>query len=357
MDYSLEARRETRHRPPRLRIRVERFAAGEAARRAAAWIALALAPAFAAGASDRVLRAVSPGTEQGAVIGESCPVFSWAALEGASSYDIVVYEIGGLVVGTRPTLAVRIPGGALSFTPPLDRCFERGAPYAWSVRAVTGDGASDWAAPLLFAVAAEPAVELVAALDVVRRYVERSSEIDTSATPVPDAAHGPLVRQTSPGSVGASSAKVKVAGEVRTIEAGGEPRLWGRGRPGTGIYAKPISPGAHYCRNLDTGVFFGLSTAMVDWGSAAEACPAGTWVCGRQDVKACDTARPDEEPDWLSCDGDAGGLTSLLDQGWLDSAWPNDLLGFDHFGLLFLENGSLGGRYVCDALPVWCCWE
>jgi hypothetical protein len=381
MDYSLEMPRETRHRPPRFRIGDERLAAGRAARRAAAWIALAMAPAFAAEASDRVLRAISPGTEQGAVIGDKCPVFSWAALKGASSYDLVVYEIGELVVGARPTLATRIPGGALSFTPPLDRCFERGAPYAWSVRAVTGDGASDWAAPLFFAVADEPPVDLAAALELVRRYLaagdgeralasapgekrdsprvpERSSEIDTSATPTPDAAHGPIVRQMSPGSVGANAAKVKVTGEVRTIDAGGELRLWGRGRQDIGIYPKPISPGTHYCYNPETDVTFGLSTAMVDWGSAADACPAGTWVCGRRDVNACDTARPDEEPDLIECDGTKVDLTLSSDNGWVNEATLTSALNFDHVGVLWVGGGGhIAYRYVCESLPVWCCWK
>ena len=186
------------------------------------------------------------------------------------------------------------------------------------------------------------------------RSFERSDGIGVSAASAPEVAAGPLVRLKSPGSVGATGAKMTVVGEVRTVDADGEPRLWGRGRASIGIYPKPISPGTHYCHNVDTAVTFGLSTAMVDWGSAADACPAGTWVCGASDINGCDTARPDEEFDALECDGAPVSLASFVDGGWLDSVGPT---GEDSRGLFQYENGSAIRRLTCESWPVWCCWQ
>jgi hypothetical protein len=154
----------------------------------------------------------------------------------------------------------------------------------------------------------------------------------------------------------AAPAQVTVAGEVRTVDPNGEARLWGRGRPGTGVYPKAITPGTHYCVNPDTGVKFGLSTAWVDWGAAAEACPSGTWVCRLQDLVACNTARPDTDADEQKCDGSYENWAADNHYGWVaDVSASPSTPGWSH---AFSESGStLTTGAGCRGYPVWCCWN
>lgn len=361
-------------------------------------VIIAVVSAVAA-ASSPAPRAVSPGTEHGVRIGDRCPTFSWSALEGASSYELVVYELDDLGVVPTPVLTERIPGAALSFTPPLERCLARAARYAWTVRAAGAGGRSQWAAPILFTVAAEPSDnELAAALEIVRRHlaagdggvVEDAESVEpglgsadgadaedgvgaravlpagghvsakalarvgdgSGRTLTPDGSL--LVRQTSPGSLDDLGAKVTVVGEVRTVDAAGEPRLWGQGRPGTDVYPKPLVPGTHYCFNAATSVTYGLSKMIAEWGAAASACPAGTWVCKSSDIVACNTTRPDTSDDYLACDGTGvGGFDEDEHPGWLAEA--GDVI--PSFGAVMQEDGVLTNGAACFLLPVWCCWE
>jgi hypothetical protein len=338
-------------------------------------LTIALASAVAAGASGPAPRAVSPGSERGASIGDRCPTFSWSALEGASSYELVVYRLDDLGVEAIPVLAERIAGAASSFTPPLDRCLARATPYAWSVRAAVEDGVSSWADPILFTVAAEPpAEELAATLDLVRRHLVAEDGAparaisprrdEASRQPLGRGARGdgallvpdgsrPL-RQLSSGSVGDPAAKVNVAGEVRTVDSGGEPRLWGEGRAGADVYPKPLVPGTHYCFNAATGITYGLSTLMTDWGSAASACPTGTWVCKSTEIVGCNTTRPDGTLDYLNC-GATGGTDLEEDEhlGWVAEA-SEIAVGF---GLAMGEDGVSSSGATCLMLPTWCCWD
>lgn len=117
--------------------------------------------------------AVSPGSAAGSLIGDSCPTFSWGAVPGAKSYELVVYRVEDDNEEAKPALRQRISGTALGWTPSLDRCLERGAQYAWSVRAVGRKEPSEWSAPSLFEVAAGPSEEeFEAALKVVSQYLE-----------------------------------------------------------------------------------------------------------------------------------------------------------------------------------------
>jgi hypothetical protein len=374
MDRSSETLPGTRFVPRRSRSAETRVSVGSVTQWAAACITMAIAAATVASAAPSTgARGVSPGSDAGVLIGNSCPTFSWTAVEGADAYELVVYDVGGLAWGASPAIAERIPGGALSWSPSLERCFERGVTYAWSVRAAIGDGVSQWAEPLFFAVTAEPsAPDVAGARDHVGRplaawegervatgqraarseswrTVERSEEDLALA-----AADRTFVRQAWRGAVGSTAAKVTVVGEVRTVDSSGMPRLWGRGREFTSVYPKAISPGTFYCHNADTAVTFGLSTTMVDWGSAADACPAGTWVCEASDIEACDTERPDEEYDGLDCDGstiDVG--PTLQDGGWV----VGSSAALAHRGLFQFENGTSANKDVCETWPVWCCWE
>ncbi len=88
-----------------------------------------------AGLAKEVPVAVSPGSATGTVIGDACPVFSWTAVAHATTYEVAVYTIEEGASESSVVIQESIPGGALAWTPSLDRCLERGGQYAWSVRA------------------------------------------------------------------------------------------------------------------------------------------------------------------------------------------------------------------------------
>jgi hypothetical protein len=307
--------------------------------------------------------AVSPGSVAGGSIASGCPALSWGALAGAESYELVIYRVGEEGVEAEPVLSQHIPGAALGWTPSLDRCLGAGG-YAWSVRATTSGGLSEWAEPLFFEVAPQPsAEELAAALELLRRRGSLAGGVDpahadqTAGEPVREA---PETQTADPSRIavvlsastaGNPSAKLRVAGEVRTVDPGGAARLWGRGRPNVFVYARPIT--GNYCVNFAAGgVQFGLSSIAVDWSSAADACPVGTWVCRDSDVAACDTARPDTEADGLRCTGTAVNHNANRHFGWLADQWLHNA----NYGMAFAEDGTAGGSQSCYTYPVWCCW-
>ena len=116
--------------------------------------------------------AVSPGSPTGALVEGRCPTFSWGIVEGAESYELVIYGVEEESEDTKPFLRQSFPGSVHSWTPSLESCLEQGGQYAWSVRAVGGKAATDWSAPSLFEVAEGPSeAEVEAALQIVRQYV------------------------------------------------------------------------------------------------------------------------------------------------------------------------------------------
>ena len=81
------------------------------------WVALALvARTGFASASERPV-AVSPGSATRALIGDACPTFSWGEVDGARSYQLVVYQFGEEDEEAQPVLRQRIPGSANGWTP------------------------------------------------------------------------------------------------------------------------------------------------------------------------------------------------------------------------------------------------
>jgi hypothetical protein len=114
--------------------------------------------------------AVSPGhASKLARVEARCPTFSWGEVEGAKSYELVVYRVGERGEQAEPLLRQSFPGSVESWTPSLDSCLERGGQYAWSVRAVGGRDASEWSSPSLFDVAPGPSeAEFEEAVAVVR---------------------------------------------------------------------------------------------------------------------------------------------------------------------------------------------
>ena len=309
---------------------------------------------------------VSPTSSTGVASVESrCPTFSWGEVEGASGYELVVYRLEAGGGDARPIVRRSFLGAVDSWTPTLESCLERGGRYAWSVRADNGEGASSWSAPSLIEVIAGPdEKEFLEALLIVRRYLDdrsSASGVSEAASPAgaqPESLAPPGQAPTVPlpnwailGSVGAMT----VAGEVRTVDPDGAPRVWGRGRPNGLIYGRV---GA-FCEKA--GVTFGLTSVAVPWASVADACPAGSWVCTLGDVngEACNTGRPDEASgDWIDCDGTLKTFNGADDhEGWIADA-PNNAISRLR-PAAFNERGfSVQGHLeACASLPVWCCWE
>lgn len=226
------------------------------------------------------------------------------------------------------------------------------------------EGASEWSQPNLFEVDAGPSrAELEDALHVLQRYLGTGGGIDgLSATrggsrpgrgDTPEgAAEGPpaerLPASASQAAVPTPAASA-VEGEVRTVDASEASRLWGRGRPGTEVYIKP--GGA--CSN--GSVKFGLSYGIAEWASAASACPAGYWVCtlAERGTETCDTARPDSGVlDGRDCDRNPISWDEDDHLGWLA-----DELGTSDGATRYETSASVIPNPLCQALPVWCCWE
>jgi hypothetical protein len=325
--------------------------------------------------------AVSPGdTAKPAVVESRCPTFSWGAVAETESYELALYRLGDEAAPVpvpvpMPERVLRetVSGSASSWTPSLDRCLDRGSRYAWSVRAMGQGVASEWSNPSLFEVAARPSeVEFKEALEFVRSYLETRSVgsaqgavAGTRAAPEAGAAEGSagadvgwpeeeLISIIPPHAfqIVGSSGDLTVVGEVRTVDSAGEPRLWGRGRPGGVIYEGGDVP----CHR--EGVNFGLTKDVATWGQAADVCPAGSWVCRRGDVSdtACYTSRPRGGQDYYLCDGTVATFDSAQ-SGWLAEAPDSNFFRPRTFSEAGVLENIQPGFITCTGLPVWCCWE
>lgn len=67
------------------------------------------------------------------------------------------------------------------------------------------------------------------------------------------------------------------------------------------------------------------------------------------EVQPCNTTRPDDSSDGLTCDGSALDFAGTEHVGWIQNS-------LQHLGRAYSKNGSNGGRNPCEVLPVWCCW-
>lgn len=318
---------------------------------------------------------------------DTCPTFSWSGHPGTEGYELEVHAISpdGKVSG-KPALSAWLPAGATSWTPPADACLEAGAVYGWSIRDSGEKSGNGWAEPALIQLAVGPAVaEVESAIATLNRFLhiqgsyapttdsrqtiprhrkpgtlsryslpDRSEAKRTNTEPLgPDPGLiAPRSDDPQPGAktTQAQSAAMKVEGEVRTVDDAGEPRLWGKGRPNTSVY---VTGSGFPCFGND-GVKFGLSRVAETWGSAAQICPAGTWVCKAGDVVTCNTSRPDSTTaDGLDCAGNTFNLPANGHIGWLAGAGSG---GFG--GATFDEQGNQSQSVLgCNFLPAWCCWE
>ena len=177
--------------------------------------------------------AVSPGdASKLVVIGDTCPTFSWGVVEGAKSYELLVYHVGEEAEDANPVLRETIAGSASGWTPSLDRCLERGGEYAWSVRAIGKKKASDWSSPSLFQVASGPSeVEFDAALQLVRSYLDAGDAVSRSRTLEAEskAGAGPMIEALASSLVleGPANPELTVDGEVLAEDLFGQTTVSG----------------------------------------------------------------------------------------------------------------------------------
>ena len=294
-----------------------------------------------------------------------CPSFDWVVVQDAVDYEIRVYSagVGDSTPGDEPVLVGRVPAGATGWTPSAEQCLSPGKRYAWSLRAATRDGTSEWSTPLFFRIAEIPSAdELARALEIVRRHLDLPEPADLSersltedgspATDLP----GVDTLEPRPAAIAAGSvaAKVEVDGEVRTVAPDGGARVWGTGRS-TQVYGTLEGfPTIEEVPCENGSIKYGLSEIWVDWGSAAEACPRGTWVCHFNDLPypACDTTRPDGAEDHLDCAGVGVDRPGTSHQGCTLDSTANTS------GRVREESSNnVLGQPTCATLPVWCCWE
>jgi len=105
--------------------------------------------------------AVSPGSESGvAVVGQSCPTFSWGAVEGALSYEAAVFEMLTIDVLSytesnnlsNPVIRKKIPVPALSWTPSSELCLTNKGTYVWYVRGLDWMDEGIWSEGKVFEI-------------------------------------------------------------------------------------------------------------------------------------------------------------------------------------------------------------
>ena len=137
--------------------------------------------------------AVSPGEPSRiARVEARCPTFHWGAVPGATAYELGVYRVHADRDEPTMELTRRLPGSVSGWTPSLGACLERGARYAWSIRALVDGEETEWSRPMPFevAAAAEP-TELATALEVVRRHLVETGAEGLSGAAVAGAGDDP----------------------------------------------------------------------------------------------------------------------------------------------------------------------
>jgi hypothetical protein len=155
----------------------------------------------------------------------SCPTFSWAGVEGAAGYELVVAPSPDSTlqrgVVAHPTLRLWLPPDARSWTPDGTRCLDRGVAYAWSIRPLEPGAAGPWAVPghFRYAGGAPMPEEVVASLDTQRRHTRAlpESHLKPSGEPRPGSGQIPAKPRLTPPSKAVEidiSPSVTVSGDV-----------------------------------------------------------------------------------------------------------------------------------------------
>jgi hypothetical protein len=180
--------------------------AGKRSLRICSVVLVVFGVAGVADAAPGVPETVSPGAEGRVVrVAGPCPSFSWGAVAGALSWELVAYELSGTESGGGQALGVVIPGSALSWTPSLGECLAPGSRYVWFVRAIGAEGPGEWSRGRLFEIVDVPTIaEVEEALRVLERFVGERGGGDAretaGPTDDPDVVPGPEAEhEVSPG--------------------------------------------------------------------------------------------------------------------------------------------------------------
>ncbi|HKI87264.1 MAG TPA: tail fiber domain-containing protein, partial [Thermoanaerobaculia bacterium] len=206
-------------------------------------IACGLALTISVSAGERP-EAVSPGNGSGTVIAGACPSFSWGAVAGATSYELVTYQVPeGLSAKASPSdlkelWRVTVPGSARSWTPPANRCFSHGGSYAWAVRAVVDGQPGTWSEANLFTIEKAPSAEEVrGTIAELRRYLVVSrtrragtrgaeSKLRTRSSATPRATPTALRARMADGGIRRAAGAAERAGGLHSLKsASGTPSL------------------------------------------------------------------------------------------------------------------------------------
>ena len=130
-------------------------------------------------------------------------------------------------------------------------------------------------------------------------------------------------------------------------------KLWGTGRPGTGLLAHTNPNG--YC-TTPQGIHYALSKTIVTWQGAAESCPAGTWVCSSSEFPtsgSCNIQTISTKKS-ISCDGT---IAPTYSHSWLPG-WLADAKDYRSGRMNNSDSfSSVNYNYVCFATRTWCCWK
>jgi hypothetical protein len=154
--------------------------------------ALVMAPGLSV---SNELEAVSPGaTDRIAEVEARCPTFIWEAIDGADSFELIVYRLpDGLATEALPALTeadvtevlvAEVPGGAPAWTPDVSRALARGGTFVWFVRPryKRPDGVIEaglWSAGRYFSIAElSRAEEAAEAMEILRRYLAAGGTLD-----------------------------------------------------------------------------------------------------------------------------------------------------------------------------------
>ncbi|MCF7977031.1 MAG: tail fiber domain-containing protein [Chromatiaceae bacterium] len=111
--------------------------------------------------NEALATVVSPGhPAETALIGQSCPTFSWGAALNAQRYELAIFDAqwnpstdpGEQDLSGRLLQQIAIDAPATSWTPSGPSCLTPGAAYVWFVRPVTEDGPQSWSSGARFEI-------------------------------------------------------------------------------------------------------------------------------------------------------------------------------------------------------------
>ena len=122
---------------------------------------------------------VSPGEVGRSLATDSgCPTFSWGTLEGVETLQLMVYRFDPPRDDWSPWLTKDLPGSSTSWTPPLEECLPMASSFAWSLVAVTHNGAKQFSDPLFFETPSAPTLlEVGRALEVLQSWKQSQPRV------------------------------------------------------------------------------------------------------------------------------------------------------------------------------------